>query len=116
MTANAPITQQKNSASETPARPCNLPPMTDVVSSLPREPKKVMISLRSAAIRGYPMKWQLKSTVLRALGTLPSGGDNLYYFLQRNVTRSLPRPIQRIPTYAAIHRRHIEAFRSRGMN
>jgi len=61
------------------------------------------------------MKWQTKSSALRALDMLPSGGDNLHYFLQRNITRSLPRPIQLIPKYAAGHRRHIEAFLSRGI-
>jgi SAM-dependent methyltransferase len=61
------------------------------------------------------MKWQTKSSVLRALDMLPSGGDNLHYFLQRNITRSLPRSIQQILKYAASHRRHIEAFRSRGI-
>ena len=35
--------------------------------------------------------------MLRALDMLPSGGGNLHYFLQRNITRSLPRPIQQIP-------------------
>jgi hypothetical protein len=61
------------------------------------------------------MKWQTKSSMLRALDMLPSGGDNLHYFLQRNITRSLPRPIQQIPKDAASHCRHIEAFRSRGI-
>jgi hypothetical protein len=61
------------------------------------------------------MKWQMKSFVLRALDMLPSGNDNLHYFLQRNITRSLPRPIQQIRKYAADHRRHVEAFRSRGI-
>lgn len=61
------------------------------------------------------MKWQMKSAALRVLDALPGSGDGLYYFLQRNVTRSLPRSTQRIPEYLASYRCHIEAFRSRGI-
>jgi hypothetical protein len=61
------------------------------------------------------MKWQTKSAVLRALDKLPAG-DALYYFMQRNVTHSLPRPIKRIPEYSRNFYRHIEAFRSWGID
>lgn len=61
------------------------------------------------------MKWQTKSAVLRALDKLP-GGDGLYYFLQRNVTRSVPRSTARIPEYAANFQRHVDAFRGHGID
>lgn len=64
-------------------------------------------------MRYFP-PWQMKSAVLRMLDTLP-GADGLHYFLQRNVTRSLPRSASRIPEDAANYRRHVEAFCSRGI-
>lgn len=61
------------------------------------------------------MKWTTKSAVLRALDKIP-GGDELHYFLQRRVTKSLPRPRARISEYVADFRRHVDAFRARGVN
>lgn len=61
------------------------------------------------------MKWTTKSAALWVLDKMP-GGDEAHYLLQRYVMKSLPRPSARIPEYVAGYRRHIEAFRSHGLD
>lgn len=60
------------------------------------------------------MKWQMKSAALRALDALPFG-DELHYRLQRNVTRSLPRPTREVLDAIADCRRHVASFRKHGV-
>jgi hypothetical protein len=61
------------------------------------------------------MNWRFKSAALQLLERLPLS-DALYYLLQRKVTRSLPRSVSRIHRAITNNRRHIDAFRSRGID
>ena len=59
------------------------------------------------------MRWQAKALVQRALSGLP-GGPRVNYFLQRRVTRSLPRSRADFDRHVEEAERHLAAFGDRG--
>lgn len=66
-----------------------------------------------AVVRQLQVNWQLKAATFNVLDRLP-GGYSLYYFLQRHVTRSIPRKLAPTASVAQHSLMHAAALRNSG--